>query len=77
MSFLTEYFGILEGTKEQAVHCPFDHHTASGIAYKETNPSAHVNSMEGLFHCKACNTGLSEIQFIQKVHCKIVKYQER
>lgn len=67
MSFLTEYFGILEGTKEQAVHCPFDHHTASGIAYKETNPSAHVNSMEGLFHCKACNTGLSEIQFIQKV----------
>lgn len=67
MSFLTEYFGILEGTKEQAVHCPFDHHTASGIPYKETRPSAHVNSVEGLFHCKACNTGLSEIQFIQKV----------
>lgn len=67
MSFLTEYFGILEGTKEQAVLCPFDHHTASGIPYKETRPSAHVNSLEGLFHCKACNTGLSEIQFIEKV----------
>ena len=67
MSFLTEYFGILEGTKEQAVNCPFDHHTASGIPYKETHPSAHVNSMEGLFHCKACNTGLSELQFIQKI----------
>lgn len=67
MSFLSEYFGILEGTKEQAVLCPFDHHTASGIAYKETRPSAHVNTMEGLFHCKACNTGLSEIQFIQKI----------
>lgn len=67
MSFLTEYFGILEGTKEQAVHCPFDHHTASGIPYKETRPSAHVNSLEGLFHCKACNTGLSELQFIEKV----------
>lgn len=67
MSFLTEYFGILEGTKEQAVFCPFDHHTASGIPYKETRPSAHVNSMENLFHCKACNTGLSELQFIQKV----------
>ncbi len=67
MSFLTEYFGILEGTKEQAVHCPFDHHTASGIPYKETRPSAHVNSLEGLFHCKACNTGLSEIQFIEKI----------
>lgn len=67
MSFLTEYFGILEGTKEQAVLCPFDHHTTSGIPYKETRPSAHVNSLEGLFHCKACNTGLSEIQFIEKV----------
>ena len=67
MSFLTEYFGILEGTKEQAVHCPFDHHTASGIPYKETRPSAHVNSLEGLFHCKACNTGLSELQFIEKI----------
>ena len=67
MGFLTEYFGILEGTKEQAVFCPFDHHTASGIPYKETRPSAHVNSMEKLFHCKACNTGLSEIQFIQKI----------
>ena len=67
MSFLTEYFGILEGTKEQAVFCPFDHHTASGIPYKETRPSAHVNSIDNLFHCKACNTGLSEIQFIQKV----------
>ena len=67
MSFLTEYFGILEGTKEQAVCCPFDHHTTSGIPYKESRPSAHVNTMEKLFHCKACNTGLSELQFIQKI----------
>lgn len=67
MSFLTEYFGLLEGTKEQAVLCPFDHHTASGIPYQETRPSAHVNTTEGLFHCKSCNTGLSELQFIQKI----------
>lgn len=67
MSFLTEYFGVLEGTKEQAVFCPFDHHTPSGIPYKETRPSAHVNTLEHLFHCKACNTGLSEIQFIQRI----------
>lgn len=67
MSFFTEYFGILEGTKEQAVLCPFDHHTTSGIPYKETRPSAHVNTMEGLFHCKACNTGLSELQFIERI----------
>ena len=67
MSFFTEYFGILESTHEQAVLCPFDHHTASGIPYKETRPSAHVNTMERVFHCKACNTGLSEIQFIQRI----------
>lgn len=67
MSFLTEYFGILDSTKEQTVHCPFDHHTASGIPYKETNPSAHVNTEKSVFHCKACNTGLSELQFIQAI----------
>lgn len=67
MSFLAEYFDLLEGTKEQAVLCPFDHHTASGIPYQETRPSAHVNTIDKLFHCKSCNTGLSELQFIQKV----------
>ena len=67
MSFLAEYFGLLEGSKEQAVLCPFDHHTASGIPYQETRPSAHVNTIDKLFHCKACNTGLSELQFIQKL----------
>lgn len=67
MSFLTEYFDVLEGTKEQQVACPFDHHTASGMPYKETRPSAHVNTLEKLFHCKACNTGLTELQFIEKI----------
>jgi len=67
MSFLAEYFGLLEGTQEQAVLCPFDHHTASGIPYQETRPSAHINTVEKLFHCKSCNTGLSELQFIQKI----------
>lgn len=67
MSFLAEYFGVVEGTGEQMVHCPFDHHTASGIPYKETRPSAHVNTSDNLFHCKACNTGLSELQFIEKI----------
>lgn len=67
MSFLTEYFGIAGGVKEHPVTCPFDHHTASGIPYKETRPSAHVNVEEKLFHCKACNTGLSELQFIQQI----------
>lgn len=67
MSFLSDYFGIVDGATEQSVCCPFDHHTSSGIPYKETNPSAHVNTLESVFHCKACGTGLSETQFIQKV----------
>ena len=65
MSFLTEYFDITEGLKEVPVCCPFEHHTASGIPYKETNPSASVNTLENLFHCKVCNVGYSEAGFIQ------------
>lgn len=65
MSFLTDFFGITEGSKEIAVCCPFDHFTHSGMAYKESNPSAHVNTLESLFHCKVCGTGYSEAQFIQ------------
>lgn len=67
MSFLTEYFGIVEGTTEVPVRCPFDHYTASGIPYKETNPSAHINTIENLFHCKVCGIGYSETQFIQQI----------
>lgn len=67
MSFLTEYFEIIGGAREIPVCCPFDHHTTSGIAYKETNPSAHVNTIENLFHCKVCGIGYSEPQFIQQI----------
>lgn len=67
MSFLTDYFDIVEGVKEIAVCCPFDHYTTSGIPYKESNPSAHVNTIEHLFHCKVCSIGYSEAQFIQQL----------
>lgn len=67
MSFLSEYFNIVEGLKEIAVCCPFDHFTTSGIPYKESNPSAHVNTIEHLFHCKVCSVGYSEAQFIQQL----------
>ena len=67
MSFLADYFNIGEGFKETAVCCPFDHFTSNGVAYKETNPSAHVNTIEHLFHCKVCGTGYSEPQFIQQL----------
>ena len=53
--------------RETAVCCPFPHHTSSGIEYKETNPSAHINLDKGLFHCKVCDKGLSEVAFIAEL----------
>lgn len=67
MSFLNSYFGITDLSKEQAVLCPFPHKTDSGETYLENRPSAHVNTTEKLFHCKACGKGLNEVQFIQEI----------
>ena len=67
MSFLTEFFDLTEGCGEVAICCPFPHHTASGLEYLESRPSAHVNTDNNLFHCKACGEGLNEAQFIMKV----------
>lgn len=67
MGFLQSFFDITESESETAVCCPFEHYTSSGLAYYEQNPSAHVNGLEGLFHCKVCGTGYSETQFIQEL----------
>ena len=67
MSFLTEYFDITSDKVEAAVCCPFTHYTSSGQPYLETNPSAHVNTIENLFHCKACGEKGSEVTMIQKL----------
>lgn len=67
MSFLTDYFNIESDKTEVAVCCPFPHHTESGLAYMENNPSAHVNTESGLFHCKVCGEKGNEIQMIQKL----------
>lgn len=69
MSFFSEFFNISETGGEQVVICPFEHHTASGLTYHENNPSAHVNTEKQVFHCKACGTGLSEAQFIERILC--------
>ena len=67
-SFFEYYFYEYDFSKrETAVCCPFPHHTESGIEYHETNPSAHINLDKGLFHCKVCDVGLSEISFISKI----------
>ena len=67
-SFFEYYFDEYDFSKrETAVCCPFPHHTESGIEYLETNPSAHINLDKGLFHCKVCDKGLSEIAFISEI----------
>jgi hypothetical protein len=67
VSFFTQFFGVEDLGKETAVLCPFPHYTATGYEYKENNPSAHLNLSKGTFHCKACNKGFSEPQFIQEL----------
>lgn len=67
MSFLSDYFGLVEVSEETAVCCPFPHHTESGIEYFESNPSAHVNTLSKVFHCKACGAGHNEMTFMQAV----------
>lgn len=68
MSFFESYFDDVVFTgSETAVCCPFDHYTSSGTPYLETNPSAHVNTDKGLFHCKVCTEGRSEVGFIAEI----------
>jgi hypothetical protein len=67
MGFFEAFFGTADTGREQQVLCPFPHTTESGIQYEESNPSAHINIEKGLFHCKACGTGLNEIQFIERI----------
>ena len=67
MSFFNSFFDVLDATKERAVLCPFNHYTVNKIPYKESNPSAHLNTLDRLFHCKVCNKGYNEIQFIEEI----------
>ena len=67
-SFFEYYFDEYDfSKKETAVCCPFPHHTSSGHEYQETIPSAHINLDKGLFHCKVCDKGLSEVAFIAEI----------
>lgn len=68
MGFFEYYFSEFDmSKKENAVLCPFPHHTVSGLEYEESRPSAHVNTLDRLFHCKSCGTGDSELSFISKL----------
>lgn len=65
--FFEDYFGVDSAAVEVNVTCPFPHRTANGITYLESNPSAHVNTQDRVFHCKACGVGHNETSFIQQV----------
>lgn len=65
--FFEDYFGIDSAAVEVNVTCPFTHRTANGMPYLESNPSAHVNTQDRVFHCKACGTGHNETSFIQQI----------
>lgn len=70
MSFIKYYFGIGETTgREHPVLCPFPHelHDRNGSTYQETHASAHVNIDKGVFHCKSCGRGMSELQLIREI----------
>lgn len=68
MSFFEYYFSEYDfNKKETAVCCPFPHHTSSGAEYFESNPSAHINLEKGLYHCKVCGEGKSEVAFIAEI----------
>ena len=67
MGFLEDYFNIIDDKIEVPVCCPFPHYTASGQEYMESHPSAHVNTIEHLFHCKVCGEAGSEASMISKL----------
>ena len=67
MGFFDSFFKLSGGTGEVAVPCPFPHHTSKGKPYFESNPSAHVNVENRLFHCMVCGQGHSETSFIREI----------
>jgi DNA primase len=68
MSFFHYFFNINSAREEVAVCCPFPHYTPGAkIPYFETNASAHVNTVENVFHCKVCGEGYNELSFIRRI----------
>ena len=58
MAFMNEYSGnynLIAAMKP--VHCPW---------HEDSEASAHINIESRVFHCKACDLGLSETAFVQK-----------
>lgn len=70
VKFFEKYFGGLDNINDSGeafVKCPFPHVDENGDKYYETNPSAHINTDKGVFHCKVCGTTHSEQSFLAKV----------
>lgn len=72
MEFFKKFFKLddslhLMGNGEYNVCCPFPHTDHKGNSYVESNPSAHINPDNSVYHCKVCDLGLSEASFLQRV----------
>lgn len=71
MQFFMKYFQLQDANTldsgEYAVCCPFEHHDQYGNPYHESHASAHINPDKGVFHCKVCDVGLSEANFLAKI----------
>lgn len=71
MKFFYKYFGTnnyISDQNEMHVLCPFPHtDPTTGEKRLEKNPSAHINIDKSVFHCKACDIGISEPAFLAKV----------
>src|SRR5690554_1998014 len=72
MSYFLKYFGEnnhISDQNEMFVRCPFPHtDPETGVVYKETRPSAHINLDKDVFHCKVCKESHSEVSFFAKMH---------
>jgi len=64
MSVYEAIFDIVNTGQEIPVCCPFPHKSGN-LEYYENHPSAHVNINKGVFHCKVCEKGYNEQQFIE------------
>lgn len=70
MEFFKKYFKDKMheyDTGELSVLCPFPHKDEKGNPYYEAVPSAHINPDKSVFHCKVCDVGLSEANFLAKI----------
>jgi len=71
MIFFENYFKDIDfdstnSSSEVAVLCPFPHYNGT-VQYFESQPSAHINTEKGVYHCKVCGAQHSETSFMSEM----------